>query len=337
MQIAIIGSNSQGLKVDAAVLQDALCRQADAHGIGATVRSVALPWQVYQNDTPVRRDRLGFDDTPDVVVFLENIVAIEPPLPAGVVRILVPNPEWMSAATEGRMSQIDQVWHKTRFSLEALGEAWPDANHAHMGFTSFDLGATVQDYARFAHFRGKAPKRHSAEILSAWSRRPDYPVLRHHFYSDAADPGVFSFPQWLSWRNVEVRIGLMEADDYRRELASCGIHLCTSASEGFGHYINEARAMSAVAVVLDAAPMNELIDADSGVLIPVRSSAALRRGRQHSIAEADILASIDRILALDMDERARLGANARQRFLDQRTQFMQRVGALIDALPRSAR
>ena len=47
------------------------------------------------------------------------------------------------------------------------------------------------------------------------------------------------------------------------------VHVCPSSREGFGHYINEARSVSAVIITVDAPPMNEFVtNATSGILIP---------------------------------------------------------------------
>ena len=329
MQIVIVGSNSGGMKVDAEVLRQALALGARSLGAEVEIQTVHLPWRMYLDDSPVRADRLKLSRPPDVVIFLENIIAVEPAFPGGAVKILVPNLEWMSSITERRMSQIDQVWHKSRTSLDTLTEAFADVSHHYLGFTSIDPNLTVQGYDAFAHFRGKAPRRHSNEIISAWRSRPDYPVLKHHFYSDDLDPDAFVFSEWLSWNNIRVRVGKMEQAAYFDALKSCGIHLCTSAGEGFGHYINEARAMSAVAVVVDAAPMNELIDETCGILIPPRTSYPCYRGRRHRIETADIVTCIDAILGMDTDALARLGARARQRFLDERAQFEHRTCLLL--------
>lgn len=50
---------------------------------------------------------------------------------------------------------------------------------------------------------------------------------------------------------------------------STPLHVCPSEREGFGHYINEARAAGAVVIAPDHPPMNELVNATTGVLIRV--------------------------------------------------------------------
>ena len=51
-------------------------------------------------------------------------------------------------------------------------------------------------------------------------------------------------------------------DDLNTIMNSHGIHICTSSTEGFGHYINEAKSCKSVYI-----PVNELINSESGILI----------------------------------------------------------------------
>lgn len=60
---------------------------------------------------------------------------------------------------------------------------------------------------------------------------------------------------------------LAEFEDVRRLQNSHGIHVCVSEREGFGHYINEARAVGALVVTTNHPPMNELITEETGVLV----------------------------------------------------------------------
>ena len=45
------------------------------------------------------------------------------------------------------------------------------------------------------------------------------------------------------------------------------VHMCPSAMEGWGQYIDEGRRTKSVVLTLDAPPMNELIDVKSGILV----------------------------------------------------------------------
>lgn len=56
---------------------------------------------------------------------------------------------------------------------------------------------------------------------------------------------------------------------YTRQMqASSGVQICVSEREGFGHYMNEARAAGALVVSTDHPPMNELVrDGVSGLLV----------------------------------------------------------------------
>jgi len=59
--------------------------------------------------------------------------------------------------------------------------------------------------------------------------------------------------------------------------AEAGVHACPSATEGWGQYIDEGRRAGAVVLTLDAPPMNELVTATSGVLIPAVEGPAVQK------------------------------------------------------------
>jgi hypothetical protein len=170
-------------------------------------------------------------------------------------------------------------------------------------------------------------------VLAVWRRNRQFPQLYYQFYQEQADN--FEFPGWLTSHNVAIHAGKMASSAYFEALTSSGIHLCTSAVEGFGHYINEARAMSAVAVILDAPPMNELIDRDCGVLLRPSSERPLKFGIRYQLSEAELERGINAILALGANDVETMGRNARQRFLAERDAFVDRLGPLLAALVQS--
>jgi len=85
--------------------------------------------------------------------------------------------------------------------------------------------------------------------------------------------------------------------------------------EGYGHYLNEARALFSVILTVDAAPMNELVTPDSGILIPYDKKIARKNGSfMYSINENILFNGIQKLLSLSKDDMMRLGNNAQFKY-----------------------
>jgi glycosyltransferase involved in cell wall biosynthesis len=266
----------------------------------------------------------------ECVFFLERLVE-HPALMKARHRILIPNPEWLGPRMEQLARTCTHVWHKSRDSLSRLAPIFPQAQHDYLGFTSEDPGCRVIEHASFVHLRGKLQtKRNTDSIFAAWKSGCDWPELYVHFYGDAASS--IDYPGWLHDGNVHVRIGWLDRADYLDLAARHGIHLCTSEVEGFGHYINEARAMGALVIAVDGPPMNELVDDSCGILVRPSSTAAMNHGIRFGITAEDLAVAIERALNLDVDERRELGAKARARFLAEGAAFRERARELFARL-----
>src|SRR3974377_216550 len=91
-------------------------------------------------------------------------------------------------------------------------------------------------------------------------------------------------------------------------------HLCLSEAEGWGHYIAEALSVGALTLTCDAAPMNELVSPERGVLV------AARQGGQHNLArlaffdDDALAAAVSYALSLPAERLEQIGAAARQWF-----------------------
>lgn len=270
-------------------------------------------------------------DDPDVVgavaVMIERMFHREY-LDRYEVRALLPNPEWLDPGDiQSKGAAIDVVLHKTRFSMDSLQPRFAKAAHHFLGFTSADPGKTVQNYGEFCHFRGKARTRHTQLLLNIWQRRPDLPQLMLQAYGPDM---ALRTGRWLSDGNISCLFDFVKSDEqFFEDLAKGGIHLCPSGTEGFGHYINESRAMSALVLTLDAPPMNELVTADTGILIPVTGSAPLMAGTNFTTTEPLIEDAIDRALSLSQRDRQELGRAARRAFEIGRSGFLDNVRAFL--------
>ena len=329
MRVLFVTTESHGLQLDRKIICDLLLAQAHQKKIDLKIETITIPAVVQPQHITLQNAGLQIHPDQDAIFFLERVYSFDWPFEQAK-RILIPNVEYVNPQTAALLTTIDMCWHKTHFSYAQFMKHLPNRTHCYMGFTSIDPHSRVSEYQSFAHFRGKALGRHSEQIINVWKRNPDLPLLKYHFYQDSV--GEFSFDEWLICRNIAIQAGKMEPTKYTAELASAGFHLCTSGSEGFGHYINEARAMAAVPIILNAPPMNELVDEECGILVePVQSME--RSFSQHYFTnEEEIEKAIRRALQLDDKERRIKGEKARARFEAERAAFHANIEILFEDL-----
>lgn len=272
----------------------------------------------------------GMDDIGRVAIFVERIFA-HGFLEGYRQRLLLANPEWTWPRWRGPIAGlIDMILHKSAHSVALLTPLFPAQRHCRIGFSSNDPGRLVSDHALFGHYRGKSTRRHTQSLIDIWQRRGDLPPLYIQAYgTDVA----FRSPRWFSDGNLHLRFHF-ERDEAAHFLSAArtGIHLCTSGTESFGHYINEGRAMEALVLTLDAPPMNELIDNSTGILVPVASSAPLNYGTRYEADESALEAAIDRVLSLAPAQRRAIGQNAREAFLKGQHNFRDGVRELLELM-----
>lgn len=308
--------HSRGLEIDAEVLRWAL---GSEH-----VRVIRVPTLIYTN--PIQHDTRfkGFKPEADIAVFIERIFDHE--LIQSYQRVgFIPNPEWMTNKERSHVNKIrPEIWHKTRFGMMTLKDHFPQSDHIYMGFTSPSSGQLIDANSSIAHFGGKSKTRHTQDIVNLWLQDENLPSLTLQAYQTG-----FSLPRWSLCGNLRVFLGFSSPEEYRAEFRRHGIHLCTSQTEGFGHYINEARSIGAVVIALDAPPMNELIDTESGILIPYGRSVRFNMGFRYIATSSAIRDGILKVISLSREQRLTLGGNAKRRYQKDALAFKQRLMEIV--------
>jgi NAD(P)-dependent dehydrogenase (short-subunit alcohol dehydrogenase family) len=113
-----------------------------------------------------------------------------------------------------------------------------------------------------------------------------------------------------------------------------GFDLTRNYREAYGHIIGEAMSVGAVVVTTDAAPMNELVTRERGVLVRVARSEPMRRSTRNFVEIASLETELNRIFAMSVAERAALGRNARAWYEAQDMGFQSALGEFLRSLPR---
>ena len=301
------------------------------NGYGLTVDAKTLAHALAQLDVPAiiakpgdRRwiDRLTRRRTHDFIFHLERVHPSW--IDAGATNILIPNQERFPRRHTGRLRHIDMVLTKTAHACEIFSDL--GCKTIHVGFMSPDRHnpAIGKDWRSFLHVAGGSTLKGTEDIISLWSRHPEWPDLTLvQKEANIARP----LPP-----NVKAAPGFVTEDQLTALMNGCGIHLCPSRSEGWGHYIHEALGCGAVVITTDAPPMNEFVNAQYGVVVETDRSEMRHLGRNYFVAAPALETAVGSLLTIDQDMLEEMGREARGAFLSNRKAFHERLGTAISGL-----
>ncbi|NJO13376.1 MAG: glycosyltransferase family 4 protein [Gammaproteobacteria bacterium] len=312
LQVNIIGkSNGVGLARDIALLAAAL--QECGHNVAVTTidaaqarrrRSILLQLRVR-----VGASRRKAQPRPvpgaDLNIMLEHVWLQY--LDTARVNIAVPNPEWFDHHDRRVLSLVDQVWAKTDYTRQVFGGL--GCTTTYIGFDSDDRYAgEVRKERTYFHLAGKSNMKGTDRLLRVWSRHPEWPrliVVLHR----KQPPKLPALP------NVEWHVGYLSDSALRTMQNQSTFHVCLSLTEGWGHYIVEALSTAAVTVTVDAAPMNELVRPEHGVLVAYGATGTQRLSKTYHFDEWRLEDAIEQTIVMSDAECLRIGSNARAWFL----------------------
>jgi glycosyltransferase involved in cell wall biosynthesis len=260
----------------------------------------------------------------DVNVFIETPLSTW--FPMARLNGLIPNQEWMRDEYAEALPGIDRMLCKTRHAESVFREnGYPTQ---YLGFSSVDCNddAVPTEYRSFVHIAGGSRQKGTQAICRVWGKHPEWPPV--HLYTHLDNLEVPDAP------NIVMHRGFMKEEHLRRVQNACGMHLCPSEAEAWGHYLVEAMSCGAVVVTTDGPPMNELVSSECGILVPYGRSAPMRLGTSFSVDEGALERAIGGLLQMSIEERVQIGRRAREWFLMNRAEFLQRVGVVFTELCR---
>jgi glycosyltransferase involved in cell wall biosynthesis len=304
----IIGRrNGVGLEQDAALLAAALGRAG---------------WEVDAYPPRCWKTLLNPRKRADAIIHLERVFPLWKLKRAR--HFLIPNQERFPLRQVGRLKRVDHILCKSRHAREIFAR-----HHGSVRFIGFDspdrrLPGQTPDYSRFFHLAGRSTLKNTGLLLELWARHPEWPVLTLVQHPDNAPAEV---PP-----NVRLLSRYLPDGELRDLQNACGIHLCPSLSEGWGHYIVEAMSCQAVTVTTDGPPMNELVQAERGLLIPVHHQEPRHLGWNFHVDPAALETAIVRLIAMDESGKRLLGQAARGWFEENSRRFAGTLPELLAEL-----
>lgn len=224
-----------------------------------------LVGHVLDKDAKIRHISHRFPQCPQAEVnfFIE---VINPSLFAYAGKnIWIPNQEWTYQTWEPYANMVDEIWVKTREAEELFLKWTPNVKY--VGWTSIDkkypeLGS--KDPNKGIVPVGKNVWRNPKPIFQAYSRilaqHPEiFPKLPHltvvhvpeHVPIGDISSGIAS--------KITVRGEVIPEEEYTALLHTCGLVVCTSAAEGFGHAVNEALSAGCIPILSPIQPFREMV------------------------------------------------------------------------------
>jgi len=282
--------------------------------------------------------------------------------------LVAPNPEQLALGDVAPLAAAAIVLCKTfaceRDLTRLMARLGSSARVFYTGHTSLDVAApeeegdgggeaaaAARDWDHFLHIRGRSGLKHTRELLRCWaSRAAAWPEARLTVvgtplseadlaaaFEGRPPPGNLRF---LPAEGGNASAGV-PAHELRALQRAAGVHVCASEREGFGHYLNEARAAGALVVTTRHEPMRELVeDGVSGLLAPVVASAAFYDAQALApvaspnarLTPEGLCSALERARAMPAARRAALGAAARAAYVAERAAFGRRMARLRHCL-----
>lgn len=254
-------------------------------------------------------------DLVDINIFLETVVNIH--IKNAKYNILIPNQEWYFKDWINYLDKFDKILVKTKYGLEVFKTFVSKEKISYISWKSNDKFKQIveKDYKKFLHACGASNNKQTQKILDFWD--PSYPDLIVLANKDSVK---VNFKKQDNIEYIFERLGDIQFD---KLFNSCGIHICASETEGFGHYINEAKLCKSVVITTDAPPMNELINENEGFLIKSKkkNKNKIVLGSKYIINQESFKEVINKIINMDISELKIMGEKARESALLNNNKF----------------
>ena len=279
---------------------------------------------IHEKDTRSHLDLILRRRIADVILHLESIHRVW--LNAGVHNLVVPNQEWIYRDNARYFRYADHVFCKTHHAENLFKE--PGIPSSYIGFSTpdrrFKPTGRPSDEDRFLHVAGKSTLKGTSSLIEVWKKHPEWPELivctrlpNHH---EGVEAG-----------NITFMTGFLEEEKLKALQNRIGNHVCTSTSEGFGHYIMEALSIGAVTLFTNAPPMNDLVGWGNGIPVDIADARPRGQGMDFFIDADDLERKIEHVIFLSPEQRDTLSANARQRYETICADFEERFPATFRA------
>jgi hypothetical protein len=203
-----------------------------------------------------------------------------------------------------------------------------------IGFTTiFPIIKTTKIYNEMLHSAGSHHWKQTDTIIKLWLKHPELPKITITCEKQCYKNIENLVKNKKLPDNIILYKDLIPIDQYIKLKNKIGIHITPSLTEGFGHYINEARIVGSTILTSNYPPMNELVNSESGILVECNELLVKRNKTKICfINENNLLEGVRQIVGMSTKEKKKLGQNAYNSYIKDKEYFRKRTKMLVDKL-----
>ena len=120
----------------------------------------------------------------------------------------------------------------------------------YLGWYSRDmyLSNINKNFNQYLHVCGRSIYKQTQTIINIWNETLPKLVIVYSPNDVKLNCKPLSNIKYITQR--------LELEDLKKLMNYCGVHICCSETEGFGHYIQEAKSCKSVVITTNGEPMN---------------------------------------------------------------------------------
>ena len=231
------------------------------------------------------------------------------------------------------ISKIDLVITKTHYATKLMQDFKKKKKHKYeifyLSFTSITKKPSPHmNYDKWYHGAGASWMKSTGPIIQAWLRNPNYPHITILCRDNCEDDFKKEIKKAKTSKNITIHTNKIPFKDLINLQTNSGVHIVSSQTEGWGHYIHEARSLEACCIYSDYPPMNEFFkDGQSGIATKSKKTyltSDLPKARGIEFTAKDIETAVNKTLKMSSEKRKNIGKAARRQFYKERVEFLKK-------------
>lgn len=285
--------NGAGLERDGKILQEELTK------LGHTVQIITIS-----------EDEMIIPEV-DVNIFIE--VPYYDYFPYAKKNYFIPNPEFYHYELE-LIPKFDLILCRTK-EVERIFKSFTDKTF-YLGFTSLDRydPRYKKDFTKFLHVAGQSWEKGTRRLFQFWGQCPHFPILTAIQRYGISDPRLSNL----------IFFEMLPENELIQLQNECGIHLCPSETEGYGHCLNEGLSAGAIVITLNAPPMNEFVK-NPNLLVSYSFSGKLYLANTYFFEFGSMEEKINYILNLPLEDLEKISKKNRSTFKKRKKIFIKKL------------